>query len=126
MPGPVVWTGDPEAEIARIACCTGSGASFIEAAQAHGADAYVTSDLKYHDADRAPGLGLIGVPHGQIEALMLERWCPELAAALAPDGVAVTVAAPVRTPGSRPPRRHCEARKRSVVCWSPSGCSSVG
>jgi len=91
--GPVVWTGDPEAEIARIACCTGSGASFIEAAQAHGADAYVTSDLKYHDAERAPGLGLIGVPHGQIETLMLARWFPELAAALAPDGVAVTLAA---------------------------------
>jgi len=93
VPGPVIWTGDPEAEIARIACCTGSGASFIEAAQAHGADAFITSDLKYHDAERAPGLGLIGVPHGQMEALMLERWSPELAAALAPDGVAVTVAA---------------------------------
>jgi dinuclear metal center YbgI/SA1388 family protein len=93
VPGPVVWTGDPDAEIARIACCTGSGASLIEAAQAHGADAYVTSDLKYHDAERAPGLGLIGVPHGQIEALMLARWCPELAAALAPQGVVVTVAA---------------------------------
>ncbi len=93
VPGPVVWTGDPDAEIARIACCTGSGASFIEAAQSHGADAYVTSDLKYHDAERAPGLGLIGVPHGQMEALLLERWSPELAAVLAPDGVVVTVAA---------------------------------
>ena len=93
VPGPVVWSGDPAAQVARIACCTGSGASFLEAAHRHGADVYVTSDLKYHDAERVPGLGLIGVPHGQIEALMLARWCPELAAALAPDGVDVTLAA---------------------------------
>ena len=98
VPGPVIWTGDPTAEIARIACCTGSGASFIDAARAHGADAYVTSDLKYHDAERAPGLGLIGVPHGQVEALMLERWFPELGAALAPVGVEVTLAGAATDP----------------------------
>jgi len=98
VPGPVVWAGDPEAGVARVACCTGSGASFIEVSALAGADAYVTSDLKYHDADRAPGLGLISIPHGQIEALMLARWCPELAAALAPDGVTVAVAATATDP----------------------------
>lgn len=93
VPGPVVWSGDAQAIIATIACCTGSGASFIDAAREAGADAYVTSDLKYHDADRAHGLALIGVPHGQIEAMMLARWCPQLADALAGAGVVVEVAA---------------------------------
>ncbi len=93
VPGPVIWTGDPQATITRIACCTGSGGSFIDAARAAGADVYVTSDLKYHDADRAHNLALISVPHGQIEAMMLARWCPRLADALAGDGVEVAVAA---------------------------------
>jgi dinuclear metal center YbgI/SA1388 family protein len=93
VPGPVTWTGDRDAQITRIACCTGSGASFIDDARGAGADAYVTSDLKYHDADRAQGLALIAVPHGQIEAMMLGRWCVKLAEELAGDGVELTTAA---------------------------------
>lgn len=93
VPGPVTWTGDGDSEIVRLACCTGSGASLIDAARAAGADAFVTSDLKYHDADRAPELALIAAPHGQIEAMMIARWCPQLAAALTAEGVVVAVAA---------------------------------
>jgi len=92
VPGPVTWVGDAEAEITRMAVCTGSGASFIDAARAAGADVYVTSDLKYHDADRAGELALVGIPHGQIEAMMLVRWRPALAAALAAEAVEVAMA----------------------------------
>jgi dinuclear metal center YbgI/SA1388 family protein len=93
VPGPVTWTGDRDARITRVACCTGSGASFIDDARDADADVYVTSDLKYHDADRAPRLALIAVPHGRIEAMMIARWCAQLAEALASEGVVVTTAA---------------------------------
>lgn len=37
------------ATVRRVAVCTGSGASFMRAAVAGGADIYVTADLKYND-----------------------------------------------------------------------------
>lgn len=57
--------GDPEREIRRIAICTGSGGSLIETVIACGCDAYVTGDLKYHEAQRAveANLSLIDMGH---------------------------------------------------------------
>jgi dinuclear metal center YbgI/SA1388 family protein len=89
--GPVTWVGDPSRQITRVACCTGSGGSLLERALAVAADVYVTSDLKYHDADRAEGLGLICLPHGRIEAVTLALWSPLLVAALEESGVTVSV-----------------------------------
>lgn len=45
-------------KISRVALCGGSGAEFVGRAAAKGADAYVTGDVKYHDAERAIGLGI--------------------------------------------------------------------
>ena len=47
-----------ERRISRVALCSGSGAEFVGRAAAKGADAYVTGDVKYHDAERAIGLGI--------------------------------------------------------------------
>ena len=47
-----------ERKISRVALCGGSGAEFVGRAAAKGADAYVTGDVKYHDAERAIGLGI--------------------------------------------------------------------
>jgi dinuclear metal center YbgI/SA1388 family protein len=44
--------------IQKVAICSGSGAEFIAKASFMGADAYVTGDVKYHDAQQAAGLGL--------------------------------------------------------------------
>lgn len=82
------WTG-----VRTVACCTGSGASLMEAARAAGADAYVTSDLKYHDADRAAGMTLIGLPHASVERHVLKRWSRVLARVLAEEGVETRFAA---------------------------------
>lgn len=101
--GPVVWAGNPASRVRRVACCTGSGASLIDLARRAGADAYVTSDLKYHDAERAPGMALIGIPHGQIEAAVLAAWSPALGAALSPSGVGVAVARAATDPWRRFP-----------------------
>lgn len=48
---PVVRTTPPgeDIEIRRVALCGGSGGEFISAAIAQGAQAYITSDVRYHD-----------------------------------------------------------------------------
>lgn len=43
------YAGDPEARIERVAVCGGSGSNLIAEAASHGADAYITADIKYHD-----------------------------------------------------------------------------
>jgi dinuclear metal center YbgI/SA1388 family protein len=88
----VTYAGDPWARVERVACCTGSGGSLIGDARAAGVDAYVTSDLKYHDADRAEGLPLVALPHARAERVALKRWTKGLARALAPEGVEVRFA----------------------------------
>ena len=70
--GPVNYAGDPWTRVERVACCTGSGGSLIGDAREAGADAYVTSDLKYHDADRAEGLPLVTLPHARAERVAHE------------------------------------------------------
>lgn len=82
--------GNPTMPVARVAVCTGSGGSLIDAARAAGADAYVTGDLKYHDFDAAEGMGLVNLPHAAVEAHALHQWTPRLVDALAPSGVPVT------------------------------------
>lgn len=74
--------GDPSRPVHRVAVCTGSGASFITTARDRGADVYVTGDLKYHDADRVPGMALICAAHGAVETECLREWVAGNAAAL--------------------------------------------
>ena len=81
--------GDPSRRVSRVAVCTGSGGSLVEQARQAGADAYVTGDLKYHDADAAEDMALVNVPHGAVEQAVLAAWTPRLADALAPSGVPV-------------------------------------
>lgn len=91
-PAPVSYAGDPWGRVERVACCTGSGAGLIPDARAAEADAYVTSDLKYHDADRAEGLPLVALPHARAERVALKRWARALERTLAPEGVEVRFA----------------------------------
>lgn len=44
-----VTSGRPDTTIGCVALCSGSGGEFITAAMAAGADAYVSSDIRYHD-----------------------------------------------------------------------------
>lgn len=86
---PVAYAGDPWVQVRRLACCTGSGASLIDDARAAEADAFVTSDLKYHDADRAAGLPLVHLPHARAERAAMKRWSRVLGKAVGPQGVEV-------------------------------------
>ena len=72
------YTADPKTMIERVAVCGGAGADFVGAALAAGADAYVTSDVKYHtffdvlDNDGRARLAFIDAGHYETEA-MTER-----------------------------------------------------
>lgn len=67
------YSGHPEAEVARVAVCGGSGSSLLGRALAAGADAFVTADITYHtffapmDAEGRPRLALIDAGHYETE-----------------------------------------------------------
>ncbi len=56
--------GFMEKDIKKVAVCGGSGSSFIYDAYLHGADIYITGDIKYHDAQYGQELGLTIVDAG--------------------------------------------------------------
>lgn len=56
--------GDPGKQIRRLALCGGSGASLIPDALRDGVDAFVTGDLKHHQALDAASAGLVVIDAG--------------------------------------------------------------
>ncbi len=72
------YAGDPGAAIERVAVCGGAGADFVRAALAAKADAYVTSDVKYHrffdvlDNQGQPVMAFIDAGHYETEAMTEE------------------------------------------------------
>lgn len=59
---------DSEAVVRRVAMCGGAGGEFIGAAQAAGADAYVTADVRYHDfCDNRTGMAIFDIGHFESE-----------------------------------------------------------
>lgn len=81
------YAGHSDAPVERIAVCGGAGSSLVGAAQGAGADAYVTSDVKYHDFFRVlgadtgtPQMAFIDAGHYETEALteaLLRDWLAE-------------------------------------------------
>lgn len=69
----------PEAEVKRVAVCSGSGALFIDRLAAK-ADVFVTGDVKYHDALKALELSLtvFDMGHFGTERLFYEKIKPLL------------------------------------------------
>lgn len=74
--------GDPETEISTVALCGGSGDFLLDAADAAGADVYVTSDLRHHPVSEhreKPGAcAVVDVPHWAAEW----TWLPVAARAV--------------------------------------------
>lgn len=84
--------GDLDAEVSRVALCSGSGADLLEAAAASGADVYLTADLKHHaalDHRAAGGPALVDVAHWASEQPWLATVARLLVSDLAADGVTV-------------------------------------
>lgn len=93
-----VATGPRRATFRRLAYCTGSGGSLVAAAEALGADIYVTGDVKYHTALDC-GIAVLDVGHHSLEEAMMAEMRDLLARAL-PDLDVVFV--PSSSPFYRP------------------------
>lgn len=72
---PVRLAGDPDARVGRLAVLPGSGGSFLAAARAAGADAFLSGDLSHHQVRAAldSGLRVLDVGHAASERPGLER-----------------------------------------------------
>jgi len=76
--------GDPAAPVVRAGVMTGSGGGMAEALQRAGCQAYVTGEMKYHDAQdlAARGIGVILGGHWRTERVPLAAWTLRLAEAV--------------------------------------------
>ena len=73
-----------EKTVKKVALCSGAGSEFIAKASFLGADAYVTGDVKYHEAQQAMEMGIHVIDGGHfgtefpIAAVLAERLREEL------------------------------------------------
>lgn len=69
--------------VRTVGLCSGSGAEFLSAAQAAGADAFVTADTRHHQLleAQAAGITLVDAGHFATEDVVIEPLCEKLAAA---------------------------------------------
>jgi len=69
----VKFAGKPDLVITKAAVCTGSGSDLLKSFYASGAQAYISGDLKYHDARdiEAAGLGIIDIGHFASEHIVV-------------------------------------------------------
>ena len=72
--------GNKSKLIGRVGLCTGSGAEFMQTASLQGADAYITGDIKFHEAQKALEMGLCvaDATHYASEALIVPVICKYL------------------------------------------------
>ena len=72
--------GEPDSEVSSVAVCGGSGGSLIPAAVAAGVDAFVTGDVKHHEAleARAAGMAIIDAGHHGTEWPFVEHLAERL------------------------------------------------
>ena len=61
----VRFVGDETKKVSRVGLCTGAGISFMGDAVKKGCDVYVTSDIKYHESQKAleDGIALVDATH---------------------------------------------------------------
>jgi dinuclear metal center YbgI/SA1388 family protein len=104
----VRFVGEPAATVAKVALCSGGGASVMRSAVRAGAHVLVTGDVKYHEARDAEDLGiaLIDAGHFPTEIIMAAAVCSQLQQKLVQagfDDCRVTVSRSERDPFHYPP-----------------------
>lgn len=85
------YSGDLRRSIQKVAVCSGSGASYIKKAAFQGADLYITSDIKFHDAQLAESLGLalVDAGHYWTEVIMVPYLFQILQTAIAKESMSI-------------------------------------
>jgi dinuclear metal center YbgI/SA1388 family protein len=85
--------GDPALMVEQAAVCTGSGSSLLGNFFKSGAQAYISGDLRYHDARdaQAASLGIIDIGHFPSEYLIVDALAERLNAWLLQSGLDIAV-----------------------------------
>ena len=85
--------GDGDKLVKKVGLCTGAGSGFIALADAMGCDAYLTGDIKYHEAQEAveKGLAVVDVTHYASEVLIVPVLQRKIAEAAKENGWAIEV-----------------------------------
>lgn len=85
--------GDGEKMIHRVGLCTGSGVEFVSLAKEKGAEAYLTADIKYHEAQKAMemDMAVADVTHYESEVLIVPVLQQKLTAAAKEKGWEIEV-----------------------------------
>lgn len=52
------WLADDDKQLSKVGLCAGSGGDLVSAALSQGADAFVTGEMRHHDALAAAAKGL--------------------------------------------------------------------
>jgi dinuclear metal center YbgI/SA1388 family protein len=91
----IKFAGDPHLKIEKAAVCTGSGSSLLGDFFTSGAQAYISGDMRYHDARdvEAANLGVIDIGHFSSESFIAEELAARLSTIFAESGIEVTVEA---------------------------------
>lgn len=89
------FAGDPHLSIKKAAVCTGSGSSLLADFFASGAQAYISGDMRYHDARdvEAAKLGVIDIGHFSSECFIATELAARLSTIFVESGMEVAVEA---------------------------------
>ena len=92
------FAGDPTLMIEQVAICSGSGSSLMDVFLKTEAQAFITGDVRYHEAREVEshGRGVIDIGHFESEHIVVEALARKLAAQLTRRGLDVVVEAGAR------------------------------
>jgi dinuclear metal center YbgI/SA1388 family protein len=87
--------GDLEMRVTRVAICSGSGSSLIQAFLSSKAQAYISGDIHYHDAREAENANraIIDIGHFPSEHLMVDALAQQLENLLSRAGIEAEITA---------------------------------
>ena len=85
--------GDLEMSVARVAICSGSGSSLMQAFLSSDAQVFISGDIHYHDARDAESAnrGIIDIGHFPSEHLMVEALAHQLEKTISGEGMKIKV-----------------------------------
>ena len=87
--------GDLAIEVSRVAICSGSGSSLMQAFLSSSAQVYISGDIHYHDAREAENThrGIIDIGHFPSEHLMVDALVQQLESIISKDGIEAEITA---------------------------------
>jgi len=87
--------GNLEMKVKRVAVCSGSGSSLMQAFLASKAQAYISGDIHYHDAREAEiaNRGIIDIGHFPSEHLMIDALAQQLKSIISRAGIKAEIMA---------------------------------